>query len=384
MHVRTISKVSELESLYDAWSKLLTKSDNVSIFNTPIWLLNWWKAYGNHEEFCGLVVEHEGELVGLACFLIQSKAIYKQRKKTLRFLGDGSEETNHTIFLASKENENEILHLLFKGILDLDFDLLYFSQLLNDDSATRLFIEFLENERWIIKKELLPCPSQRFPTSMDDLYKSMQSRFRTTVRSVRKNISSTFKVEFGQFTNPDDLGFALETFFKLHTSRWTEVGQAGSFASTTRRDFYCHITPELLKANQLKFFYLKLDGEYVAMQYCFSYNKTVYLLQEAYNPELSKHNVGHFLRSLVFEELITEGYKEYDFLVRESQNKRLWSNHTNFDITVMAAKRSLLAKVYVINLITNEEFKNVMRKIPFYRFVKRIVTPTKHKQLNAK
>jgi CelD/BcsL family acetyltransferase involved in cellulose biosynthesis len=113
------------------------------------------------------------------------------------------------------------------------------------------------------------------------------------------------------------------------------------FANEMRRRFYHTLTARLHDAGNLRFFYLKLDGRIVAQEYCFQHDGTVYLLQEGFDFSLAKENIGNALRSYVFEYLIENGYKVYDFLGGVTRHKLNWSDGIARDVTFTIARPTL-------------------------------------------
>ncbi len=113
------------------------------------------------------------------------------------------------------------------------------------------------------------------------------------------------------------------------------------FADERKRAFYRCLSPRLLEMGWLRLYWLKVDGQMVAQQYCFQYGRTVMLLQEGFNFEFSKSNVGNVLRSMVFEKLIAQSVAIYDFLAGESRHKSNWSNEVRYDLKIQCARRNV-------------------------------------------
>ena len=88
-----------------------------------------------------------------------------------------------------------------------------------------------------------------------------------------------------------------------------------------------------------------MDDRVVAQQFCFEHDGTVYLLQEGFDIEFAKQNVGNVLRAMVFERLIAEGVRTYDFLAGVSRHKQSWSDSMPNDLVLRAFRRNLLGRL---------------------------------------
>ena len=65
-------------------------------------------------------------------------------------------------------------------------------------------------------------------------------------------------------------------------------------------------------------------------------------MQEGFDIDFAKQNVGNVLRAMVFERLIAEGVRTYDFLAGVSRHKQSWSDSVPNDLVVRAFRRNLL------------------------------------------
>ena len=152
-------------------------------------------------------------------------------------------------------------------------------------------------------------------------------------------------MEFGQVRHKEELLPALDALYKNHASRWQAKGEEGVFVSVRKRAFYEELSQRLLDAGTLRFFHLKVDDCIVAQQFCFEHDGTVYLLQEGFDHDFAKQNVGNVLRAMVFERLIAERVRTYDFLAGVSRHKQSWSDSVPNDLVVRAFRRNLLGRL---------------------------------------
>jgi len=172
---------------------------------------------------------------------------------------------------------------------------------------------------------------------------------RTKVRSLTTQLERDFAARLELCESADELPPKLEHLFDLHARRWHGKNQAGVFVSDAKRRFYYDLSRILLDRGWLRLYSLKAGDRYVAHQYCFEYKKTMYLLQEGFDPEWEEHGVGNVLRALVLRDCIDRRLEVYDFLGGVTPHKMSWAatEKTSLRITVARAsfKNSLLFRV---------------------------------------
>lgn len=273
--------------------------------------------------------------------MLTRERCYGMPLRCLRFLGDGTFESDHQGFVTAAGNPRPIHRDLLEELRLLPWDKAVFGNVPAATSLAATIRDWCVENRLLAEETSIPCPRRRVPDSFEALLSSLPSRFRTAIRSTRRKLSASHHVEFGLHADPAAFDAALQTLFDNHESRWRAKGQGGVFRNLRRREFYRTLTPRLHDRGALRFFYLKLDGRTVAQEYCFAHGRTVYLLQEGFDYALAALNVGNALRSYVFEYLIDHGCETYDFLAGTSRHKRNWSDAEPAAITFRIARRSL-------------------------------------------
>lgn len=116
----------------------------------------------------------------------------------------------------------------------------------------------------------------------------------------------------------------MRELFELHTARWREAGEAGSFADERRCRFYSTLARGWADAGELRLVRLLLEGKTIAVQFGALVDATYYQIQEGYDPAHAEWRCGTALRALAIGDLIDEGVGSYDFLAGDSRHKRDW------------------------------------------------------------
>lgn len=336
-----LTTADQLDVLAPEWERLLEQSLDANTFLSPAWLLSWWQAYAPEARLQAIVARRAGELVGLAPMMSVRERCHGLPLECLRFLGDGTFESDHQGFVTVAEDARQVQQTLLEQLRLLPWHTAVLANVPESSLLAGSVRDWCAQNRYLVAETSTPCPRRRIPESYDALLASLPSRFRTSIRSTRRKLEVAHDVEFGLHGDPAEFDSALQSLFDNHESRWRAKGQGGVFRNPRRREFYRTLTRRLHDRGALRFFYLRLDGRIVAQEYCFAHGRTVYLLQEGFDFALAASNIGNALRSHVFEYLIDHGYEAYDFLAGTSRHKRNWSDAEPADVTFRIARRSL-------------------------------------------
>ena len=342
--VRILQSYAEFQALRSDWDRLLNSALDANTFMSHAWLEAWWSAYRPRASLRILLAERDGSLCGIAPMMLLRDAGIGRIFRRLRFIGDGTSETDHMNFLVGADDRFQVLAALLDAIDSLPWDIAHFSQVPKTSAHTEQLLGFANSRGWLLSSSEIPCPCRALPSSRDDLMRSLPGRLRTAIRSARRSLEEKYAVEFGMCTEGDDLPVLLQALYRNHTSRWRGKGKEGVFVDERKRLFYSQLSSRLLAAGLLRFYYLKVDGAVIAQQYCFQHGDTVYLLQEGFDYDYANLNVGNVLRTMVFEDLISRGVRHYDFLAGTSRHKRSWSDSEPVDLNVRACRPSVAGR----------------------------------------
>ncbi|PYS03589.1 MAG: hypothetical protein DMG16_05240 [Acidobacteria bacterium] len=362
MSIQIIKTKDEFCGLREVWNQLLSRSDSDTIFLTWEWLSSWWEAYTGPTDDLHIIVVRDqgGQITGIAPFFLT-----KQRwlpffgMKTLRFVGDGSWDSDYLDMILAKEHEEESLRSIWDYLRSNNrlWDIVEFPPVSEQSSMLRWLKNLGSQGELMLRNEYVPCSVTHLPRSWDEYMTALSPRFRTKIRSTLRNLQESHDIRFYSIENDNDLTAGLETLFRLHSKRWKLKEHDGVFVNPTKRRFYYSFAPEFLKRGWLAFDFLDIDGRTVACQLCFRYNGTQFLLQEGFDPEFGAESVGIALRAMVFRKAICDGIHSYDFLAGVGRQKAQWGAQVKGCVKGLAARPTLQNAVYMKTPILIEAVK---------------------------
>ena len=350
------------------WDALLVQAVDANTFLGFQWLHSWWVSYRVPAELRLVLAEDGNELVGIAPMMIRTVRRFGKAFRVLLFVGDGTWETDHMNLVLRRDRRAEALAALLATLETLPWDAVHFNQVPESSQTARDLLTWAQSRGMAVDVVRTPCPKRNIPESYDALLASLQSRFRTSLRSSRRKLGQKYRMEFGLHEDPAEFPEALEALFRNHASRWKAKGQAGVFTDPRKRAFYDLLVGELHGKDALRFYFLKLDGAIKAQEFCFAHDRVVYLLQEGFDYDHAAENIGNTLRGMVLERLIAEQAEAYDFLAGTSRHKSLWGDAFPNDLRIEAARPTLAGRLYFhvpkrIEAL-KEAVKKVIRKVP--------------------
>lgn len=365
MNVQIISTENNFAALEKEWGEVLENDYLSNNFMSFEWVRSWWCAYRPEASLRIITVRSsQGGLIGIAPLMILKDERDGVLCNCLKFIGDGSDETDHMSFVLHKDHMDAALAGILEVIRkEINWDILELNMLPSKSALRTVLQQWVTSNKFSTKTKYIEYAKYNFTGSFEDFFKNLQPRFRTKLRSSRKKLEQSFQVEFG-LHDTDNNQENLERLFVNHTSRWSAKGQHGVFKEQPRRmEFYSLLTREFSKRGWLRFFYLKLDGEVIAQQYCFEYRKTIYILQEGFNSDYSRDNIGNILRSYVYEYCCENGIKSYDFLGYLSSHKKRWSNEYGKDLCIQIFRNDLKSQYIYLKPIVLFNSKKLLKKI---------------------
>jgi CelD/BcsL family acetyltransferase involved in cellulose biosynthesis len=317
----------ELEAIVPAWEGILNENATLSIFSTPEWLGSWWEAFGYTRRLIALAFfDKRGTLLGLV-------PLYEDRAAGpcfshltwLRFVGDGSMDSDNLDMIVRPGFERACCRAFLRWLGGhRGWDVCSLNTMPENSVGAQMLRQELAPSKWAVHRTESPGAVIPLPATWQSYVESLASTFRPLVTRYPRRLANRFAVRVRRLEDPGRLPEALDLLFSLHQKRWNVANEQGSFDLSERREFYRRIAAAFLRRGWLEFWFLELNGEAVASQFYFRYRRTVYGLQEGFDPDFASDKVGYALRAAALQHFIETGARRYDFLGGFNAHKRTW------------------------------------------------------------
>lgn len=387
MKVTVHKSWEEVQALAPEWNRLLAASASDTLFLTWEWCEAWWKNYGAGRPLYVLAAYDGNQLAGIAPLYVDKARRFGAGWKCLRFIGDGSHDSDYLDCFAQHGKEPETFAAFAEFLQDhrSEWDWMELESIPESSPCLASFLGFAESRQWRTTREPIPCAVLDLPATWDEYLGMLQARFRTKVRSCMAHFEQKLQSAPIECADESQIAEWLPALFDLHTRRWQQAGQSGVFGHAAKRSFYQDVSRAMLRRGWLAFHRLDWGERPLALQYGFRYANRFFLLQEGYDPAFDALRPGVALRGSLMRHWIDCGLAQYDFLAGSSSYKMEWGGRKKLSYKVLFAPKPLGATVVISAPRTREALKASARKVtPDWLLAWRKQSKTRHDQPAAK
>ena len=314
LRVEFISDPRRLEQLEPDWHALWSAIPGATPFQSPDWILQWWRHYGEGRLFSFALWSND-QLAGLAPLYIYEKETDPARRIFL--LGTGNSDYLDAIFRPEfrrscwKAVVAEIANR--QGLWDeCDFHRLRpDSPLLQGLGGETRFIANSTEEEPCVTLDLSPAtPTDRMLKTTNTYARKLQEK-------------EGFSIEHATAASLEEL---LSAFEQLHQRRWNAKGCAGVLSEDRDRSFHHEVASRSLKAGTLMCYAMRIQGKIVSVVYGFRHRDRTYSYLTGFDPDYRRHSVGAILVGHAIRQSM-EQHRSFDFLKGQEPYKYRWGGH---------------------------------------------------------
>ena len=304
MSTSVFTSIDELERIAPQWEALWRRSPQATPFQSPHWLLPWWRAFGSDEPYV-IASMSDGSLDALAPLYILRDE--DSGESLGMFIGTGI--TDYLDVVGEVEP-------LADAITAADCQLWDFQQLRPSSPLLSMAL----GDGWSDNVEdQEACPV----LALDDLDRSLSTHARKKLRYYRRCAERLGAVRYESAT-AESLDALLDALFELHAARWLRRGLPGVLADATTQQFHRQVARRMLDAGALRMYAMHIADRIRAVFYGFAHHDTVYYYLSGYDPDLEKISIGNTIVAHAIDEAVRGGAKTFDFLRGAEEYKYAW------------------------------------------------------------
>jgi CelD/BcsL family acetyltransferase involved in cellulose biosynthesis len=316
-----------LPELEAAWTALLNRSANHSVFQTFPWHACWWKAFGGSHELFVILGYMGSELVGIAPMMItREKGPMGRVRSHVRFIGSPNHASDYCDFITDPAVPAvlhallEAMNLLAKGFHRIDLShfpshspnkagiLQYFA-----GRGARITVEFQAD-----------APVRILGNGEEDRKAANKSSLKRHTRFFEKSGDLRFHRCASQ---REILGY-LDVFFEQHKARRAQTDSPSQFVDPAQQFFYRELVSETFRHDWLRFDVVLFDGAPLAFHFGFEYQCRFIWYKPAFDVQFAARSPGEVLLKFLLDDAIGRGLEEFDFTVGSEPFKYRFANMT--------------------------------------------------------
>jgi len=274
-----------------------------------------------------LLLEHEGEIVGLFPLYESSESRYRLRFKKV---APTTELYSGRSGFILKDYRIDYLEAFIDYLYNQVEDWSVFQMTLVDDSESDSLL------RDVCKLRGLHCdkiPIQASPyivleNSWKDYLNSLPKKFRWNLRNGRKKMEACGPLRYVVCEKASQVEHFLSAVFEIERASWKETAGTSITANDYQEVFYKEFCTPALDRGWFYGHLLELAGEPIAYIYGATYQSAFYDFKESYKAKYKELSPGHVLKTFVFEELYRRNVRLYDFMGVCEDYKLRWTDKT--------------------------------------------------------
>jgi CelD/BcsL family acetyltransferase involved in cellulose biosynthesis len=317
LEVSEVLTAPELEALAPAWTALWRRSLTATPFQSPAWLIPWWRHFGNGRLLTLTVRTGGGALAGvLPLYVFEEPPARK-----LLPVGIGISDYLDGLFDPACAGAAAAAALARLPRTSRPWDACELHQLppcsplLSAPAPTGWCDEVVPGE---------PCPVLTLPRDHERLPDGLPRGAAENLRHCRRRAERSGRVAF-ETARLETLPALLDAFFRLHGARWAARDLPGGvLGDDAVARFHREAAPALLGLGLLRLHVLLLDDEPAAAYYGFAANGRACYYLSGFDPDRARLSPGTLVVAHAMEQAIREGAAEFDFLRGREPHKYRW------------------------------------------------------------
>jgi CelD/BcsL family acetyltransferase involved in cellulose biosynthesis len=309
MPKEVIDSAGGLEQIAPRWEALWRADANATPFQSPQWLLPWWKHFGSDTPHVIASSSADGALDALAPLYILRDE--ESGESLGLFLGTGNSD-----YLDILGDPSQLIDAIAAADCQLwDLQQLRPSSGLLTAPLPDGWSENVEDQD--------PCPVLSIENAGTEMENLLSTHARKKLRYFRRCLEREGEVRYENAT-AESLDTLLDALYELHAARWQKRGLPGVLADEVTQSFHREAARRMLDAGALRMYAIRLNERIVAVFYGFAHHGTVYYYLSGYDPALEKLSIGNVIVAHAIEDAVRDGARTFDFLRGAEEYKYSW------------------------------------------------------------
>jgi CelD/BcsL family acetyltransferase involved in cellulose biosynthesis len=312
--IELIGSDRALEDLTTDWAGLWGRCPAATPFQSPEWLLAWWKAF-HPGRLAAAALRWNGRLAGLAPLYVDGR--------TARPLGISV--SDYLDVLLEPGLPADVLPRMLEHSAGAGWDICEWPDLparspLLDGRATQCQV----------------CPVAALPAHPTPA-------LARNLRRYRERLERDGEMAFETMRSAGALGDLL----RLHRARWTSLGGAGMLDSPAVVALHAAAAAGFSARGWLRFYVLRRRAAAIAVLYAFACRRRLYLYLSGFDPAFARYSPSALLLHYALGQAAAENLAEADFLRGNESYKYQWGarNRITYTVRIERLARGLLRTV---------------------------------------
>jgi CelD/BcsL family acetyltransferase involved in cellulose biosynthesis len=314
LSVSFIRDEARLAALAPQWWGLWQRVPEATPFQSPAWLIPWWRAF-KPGALLGLSVRMGHRLVGLALFYIEAG------EGGERLLPVGTSISDYLDVLVDPAVRHPVLAVIANAYSRCPERWVEWELTELAPGASSLHMPApsgcVEGVGTSAVCPVLALPDEKVPTA------AVPASMQRWLRATRRRIDGHGEMQVLSTADRAPEWWIAE-LWRLHTARWTSLGEPGLLRDARLKVFHQGAVPRLAARKLLRLYALVLGGSVAGIYYGFQHGDCAFAYLSGFDPEFAYYSPGTFLMGHAIAQAAAEGAREFHFLRGGETYKHAW------------------------------------------------------------
>jgi CelD/BcsL family acetyltransferase involved in cellulose biosynthesis len=349
LRLSVVSDAGELAGMREEWNAAAAADPTPNVYLTWEWVHTWWSHFGAGHDLHVVVVRDGDGVVAIAPLHRARLGTGPVSARVLQRISPEAGDYGGVVLVRRDAEAVEVLveHLAGK-LRDRWASAVVLSRLGSDDPFLALLRGELVRRTGALSSAEAELGGACVFTDVREGFNLAKHTKKHKIRQRMRRLGEQHEtVEFTYHTG-DDLDLGLERLLKVHARRWEgrEAEMQGLLAEPDREAFMLDAIRALDRQGRVKLLTLTADGQTVAAELDFEYQRRVFMFKGAFDPDYGPFSPGQLLHHRVFEDgLASESIDVVDFGRGDQLYKRRWANDERTQATVTITRAGLAGRL---------------------------------------
>lgn len=343
--------------LENSWNELVDAGETPYAFMLHEWFKHWMVDF-DRVEGLNIVVVYDGDkLVAIAPMRIVKEKLRYFPCKVLTFLSSSISPRCNFIIDDSIDAD-----LFFEFIFNelKGWNIIITNDMDEDDPSTKKYLKYLQKNypnRYTQNANRV-SPYRVHDTDWDSCFNALSKSYRRNIKQAYRNAERLGKLEIEKFFTYEQLEPHIEKIFAVSGKSWKASDGTDLISTKEIAAFYANFSKETSDKKLWQLVAIKIDGEYIAFDYCVVYKNRITGLRSDFDETFRKIMPGHIIRSEVVKDLIArEETWEYDWGGNVTENKLGWTDQQRNHIGIAVSNNSFYGRFLIFIRILFRQIK---------------------------
>jgi CelD/BcsL family acetyltransferase involved in cellulose biosynthesis len=315
VHANVVRSYEAARAMRDEWLRLWRTIPVATPFQSPDWLLNWWKYFGHGSALFIVTVQLDGSLIALVPLCIGAN---EDNIRVLRLVGTGISDYLDGLFAPAFQ---QVAMAQLSAALHecrSEWDQCELEELRRFSPLTSMLLPASRHDEL---HEQSVCPF--VPLAGDDPARQIGRGCNSRLRRKFRQLNRVAHVEF-VLANEENFERLFEDFVHLHSVRWAARGEPGMLADPAIINFHRDTASAFMREGVLRLYVMEINGLAAAALYGFACQRRTFAYLSGFAPEALGWNAGALILGHAIRQAAREGCLEIDFLRGSEIYKYTW------------------------------------------------------------